>query len=293
MAKKITQAIGPLLALFIVAIIALFSLANPQQAEKIVHSKLFMVFGVIIAIRSLSAIITAFTNPNKIKRIANIIIHLGVMIGLTGVGINGRTKNNGYLFLETGHPGKNFYLNQSFSAINELAITISIDSITDKQVKGFEPAPIIWLQAHSEKENYAIGITYNQPYYHQGIQILFSKLTEPGFPHAYILFIDTDEYLLMHNQRVRLADKTVIYSHAYDPAEQELGLLINGQEQWLKIGESKQAGGHNFSIASADFSQKHGAVFLIKDIRFRFIISAGFGLMLCGLFIYLFDRRKV
>lgn len=293
MIKKISQSFGPLLVLIIVAVIAITSLVSQEKTQLITNSIWFLVFGIIITIRSIAAAISSLRSESNIKRTTSIIIHLGIVIGLIGVGLNQRSRNNGYVFLEFSKGGKNYYLNKNLKTIEELSRTLYLDSLTNKYTKAFEPAPVAWLHYNSAKEAVSFVLTYNHPFDNHGIQFLFANVVEPGFPHSYALTVNKEEYLLMHNQYLQLPNGTIVYSYAYDTEQNRLGFMINHNEYWLQTGETKQINNYTITLESADFSKNQGVILLVKDIKQRAVIYAGFGFMLLGLFVYLFEKRKL
>jgi hypothetical protein len=281
---------GPLLALIVVIFIAIISIIRPEKIQSITGSVWFFIIGVIIAIRSLSAIFT-ISDASRIRRRSSVIIHLGIVIGLIGVFTNERSHKNGYIFLELAGSGKNIYLTKNFKAIDELPFNIRLDSITSKSIKGFQDAPNAWINYTTDHQSVSSFLTYNHPANYQGCQLLLSNLIEPGFPHSYELLIDNDQYQLLHNQKVELPNKLILWSFAYDTDEKQIGLLINNQEHWFQIGESKQINNSVITIQSIDFAQNQGVIFLVKNLRLRPVIFIGFALMLIGLVPLIFEKR--
>jgi hypothetical protein len=276
-----------------VGAVAVVSLSGTEKTDAITHSKPFLVFGIIIIIRSLGAVASSVRNKSNIKRIANIFIHLGVVLGLAGVLLNERSPHNGYVFLELEQGGKNFYLNRNLKTINELPGILQLDSITDKYTKAFSAAPVAHLHYCLEKETSAVTLSFNKPFNYLGQQLLFSNIVEPGFPHSYTIIINNEQYLLLHNQRLQLPDKKIIFSHAYDAADSRLGYFLGQNEYWLQAGQSRQIDNCSITLESVNFSRNPGVILMVKDITLRYLIYAGFGIMLLGLFIYLFDKKKV
>jgi hypothetical protein len=91
------------------------------------------------------------------------------------------------------------------------------------------------------------------------------------------------EYLLLHNQTVRLESGLRVWSFAFDAATRKVGLLVGDEQHWLAAGDSVTVKGRTVRLESATFAPNAGAIFIVNDVRYRFIIFTGFGLMLLGL----------
>ncbi len=290
MTKNYSKIFGPLLILIAVLFIAIISIVRPEKTQIITGSVWFLVFGIIVTIRSLSVVFTV-SNKSYIHKFASIIIHLGIVIGLVGVYINERSHRNGYVFLKLSSTGKNLFLTKNLKAIDELPFTIRLDSITFQSTKGFQPAPYIWVYCSSDNQSMSSYLTYNHPLNYHKCQLLLSNIIEPGFPHTYELTVGNEQYKLLHNQKLRLPDKTYLSSFAYDADENQIGLIINNQEQWFQVGETKQVANNILTITSIDFAQNQGVIFFVKDMKLRLIIFTGFGVMLLSLIPFIFTRR--
>jgi hypothetical protein len=71
-----------------------------------------------------------------------------------------------------------------------------------------------------------------------------------------------------------------------------VGLKVNDQPLWLGIGESTDVRGMRLKLQSAAFATNPGVILLVNDIRYRFVIYVGFGLMLLGLIPPLLRREQ-
>lgn len=227
------------------------------------------------------------------RKYAKIVIHFGLLIGLIGVWLNQSQKTSGYLFLELAGGTKNFFLSKNFQSINEIPFSLRLDSIRTNQQKGFEPAPIVWLQISSNNQNSVQKLSYNQPFYYQGWQLLLSNLVEPGFPLDYELSSDGQTFSLLHNQHLVLPNYKKIWSYGYDSEMKRINLLIGDRSEWLGIGDTLRFDKSKIVLQSINFALHQGVILLVKDIRLRFIIFVGFGLMLVGLIPVLFTKKKL
>ena len=137
----------------------------------------------------------------------------------------------------------------------------------------------------------SVPVTYNRPLKVAGRHVLFSQTAAPGFLTQYEIAVDTTEYLLLHNQVTEPAPGLRVWSFAYDAAEKKVGLMVGNEQQWLGISDSAVVQGRALKLLSATFAAKSGVIFVVNDVRFRFTIFAGFGLMLLGLVPSLVLRR--
>jgi hypothetical protein len=250
-----------------------------------VGSAWFLVAAGLVAIASLLAAMAAFRRrswPSAIQ-------HLGLVIALAGVAVNQTAARNGYLFLEQGAGASNFSLSRDLRRLEELTEPLALDSTTTILTRAFRPAPVAWV---STSERLSRPVTYNQPLMAVGRQLLFSQTVEPGFLNEYELVLDGKEYLLMHNQVIEPSPGLRVWSFAFDADARRVGLMLGSEQQWLGVGDSATVQGRTLRLTSATFAASSGVIFIVNDVRFRFIIFAGFGLMLLGLVPSLFRRRE-
>ncbi len=279
--------IGSILLLGLIALIAITSLNSSETTQQVVNSIFFI--GIILVIVGFGLImnLVAFQKRN-LQSYSRIIVHLGLAIGLVGIWLNQAKTQSGYLFLESSGKAKNFYLNKNLKVIDELPISLKLDSISYKYQKGFNPAPIAWLQINN---NTYKSLTYNRPFYYKNRQFLLSNMIDPGFPHNYELLLNNQPYTLLHNQRLNLPNGITIWSFAYDSEANQIGLMFNNQLEWLEIGDTLRKGNSIIIVESAHFAQHHGIILLVKEIHLRFIIFLGFGLILIGLIPNIFEKK--
>ncbi len=209
------------------------------------------------------------------------------MIALAGVAVNQTAARGGYLFLEQNTGVSNVFLSRDLRRVEELPEPLALDSSTSILTKAFRPAPVAWV---STSAGPARPVTYNRPLTAAGRQLLLSRTVEPGFLHEYELALDGEEYLLTHNQVIEPG--LHVWSFAYDAAARRVGLMLGGEQQWLGVGDSATVQGRALKLLSATFAAHSGVIFIVNDVRFRFIIFTGFGLMLLGLVPPLFRREK-
>jgi len=278
--------LGPIVLIGLITLVAITSSISAGITLPIVNSVFFIGMIIIVICTGLFANLFLL-NKKSLLTYSQTIVHLGLAIGVIGVWLNQTRNQNGYLFLEASGSAKNYYLNKNLKAIDELPIALRIDSITDKYQKGFNPAPIVWLHYNNTQKI----LTYNHPFYFQGIQFLFTNVVDPGFPHTYEISINDQTYNLLHNQKLRLTNGTEIWSNAFDPDSKSIGLMVMNRQEWLGLGDTLRLESSVIVLESVDFAQHHGAILLIKDISLRFIIYLGFGLMLIGLIPMLFKKR--
>jgi hypothetical protein len=250
-----------------------------------VGSAWFLVAAGLVAIASLLAAMAAFRRCSWTSAIQ----HLGLVIALAGVAVNQTAARSGYLFLEQGAGASNFSLSRDLRRLEELTEPLALDSTTTILTRAFRPAPVAWV---STSERLSRPVTYNQPLMAVGRQLLFSQTVEPGFLNEYELVLDGKEYLLMHNQVIEPSPGLRVWSFAFDADARRVGLMLGSEQQWLGVGDSATVQGRTLRLTSATFAASSGVIFIVNDVRFRFIIFAGFGLMLLGLVPSLFRRRE-
>lgn len=281
--------LGPIFLLGLIAFVAIASLINSETTQRLVNSIFFSGTILIIIGFGLITNLIAFQKRN-LQSYSRIIVHLGLAIGFVGVWLNQTKTQNGYLFLESSGKAKNFYLNKNLKVIDELPISLKLDSISYKYQKGFNPAPNAWLQIN---RNTYKSLTYNRPFDYKNRQFLLSNMIDPGFPHNYELLVNNQPYTLLHNQRLNLSDGLTIWSYAYDSEAKQIGLMVDEQLEWLNLRDTLLKGNSIIILESTDFAQHHGVILLVKEIHLRFIIFLGFGLMLIGLIPNLFEKKVI
>jgi hypothetical protein len=274
---------GPLLASALVIAAAMASLFGPGPVQRMVGSVWFLVASGVVAVAGLLAAVTAIRRrswPSALQ-------HVGLVVALAGVAVNQTTARNDYIFLEQGARASNICLSSDLRRVEELPEPLTLDSSTTVLTKAFRPAPVAWVSTSAGPSR---PVTYNQPLMIAGRQLLLSRVVEPGFLTEYEVALDGEEYLLMHNQVIEPGPR--IWSFAYDAEARRVGLMLGGEQRWLGVGDSTTANGRALKLTSATFAAHSGVIFIVNDVRFRFIIFAGFGLMLLGLVSPLFRREK-
>jgi hypothetical protein len=272
-----------LLASALVIAAAVASLFGPEPVLRVVGSGWFLAGAGLSALADLVAAIVAITRRSWPR----VIQHAGLALALAGVVVNQQAGANGYLFLEQAAGARNFYLSRDLRRLEELPVALSLDSIGSIARRGFRPAMVAWV---TPEQGTAWPLTYNRPFARAGRQVLFSQVVAPGFLEEYGFTFGPDEYLLLHNQVAELSGGLRISSFGYDAAERKVGLLLGGNRQWLAAGDSVTVHGATLSLTEAAFAANAGAILIVNDVRFRFVIFAGFGLMLLGLVPPLFRR---
>jgi hypothetical protein len=125
-----------------------------------------------------------------------------------------------------------------------------------------------------------------------GRQLLISQVAAHGFLGEYELTTGGEEYLLMHNQVIEPSPGLRVWSFAFDADARRVGLMLGSEQQWLGVGDSTTVQGRTLRLRSATFAANPGVIFVVNDVRFRFIVFAGFGLMLLGLIPSLFRKAQ-
>jgi hypothetical protein len=276
---------GPLLASALIIAGAVASLFGPGPVQRMVGSAWFLVAAGLVAIASLLAAMAALRRRSWTSAIQ----HLGLVIALAGVAVNQTAARSSYLFLEQGAGASNFSLSRDLRRLEELPEPLALDSTTAILARAFRPAPVAWVSAAGGRSR---PVTYNRPFAVASRRLLLSRVVEPGFLREYELALNGSEYLLMHNQVIEPSPGWRVWSFAFDADARRVGLMLGGDEQWLGIGDSATVHGQTLRLTSATFAASSGVIFIVNDVRFRFIIFAGFGLMLLGLVPSLFRRRE-
>jgi hypothetical protein len=278
-------AASTLLASALIIAAAVASLFGPAPVQKLVGSTWFLAGSGIVALASLLAAAIAASRRSW----SNVVQHVGLVIALTGIAVNQKFAHTGYLFLEQGAGASNFALSRSLRQVEELPEPLALDSLTSVSAKAFQPAPVSWI---SVAGGHSRAVTYNRPLKVAGRQVLLSQVVAPGFLNEYEIALDGAEYLLLHNQVTEPSPGLRLWSFAYDADAERVGLILGNEQRWLGIGESTMVQGRPMKLLSATFAANAGAIFVVNDIRYRFIIYLGFGLALLGLLPPLFRMEK-
>ncbi len=267
--------------MFAAAVACLF---GPESVQRLVGSAWFLAGAGVVAITTLLAIAMAI----KRRSWASVTQHLGLVVALAGVGVNQTTSRSGYLFLEQGVGISNFSLSRDLHRLDELPEPLALDSTTSVLAKAFRPAPVAWVSGSDGRSR---AVTYNRPLNVAGRQVLLSQIAAPGFLYEYEIALDGEEYLLLHNQVTEPSLGLRLWSFAYDAEARHVGLTLGSEQRWLGIGDSVEVRGRNLKLLSATFAANSGAIFIVNDARFRFIVFIGFGLALLGLLPALLRRE--
>ena len=276
-----------MLASALVIAAAVASLFGLGPVQRLVGSAWFLAAVGVVAVASLLAAVAAIRRrswPGAIQ-------HVGLVVALAGVAVNQTAARNGYLFLEQGAGASNFCLSRDLRRVEELPEPLALDSIGSVRARAFRPAPVAWVTAKGKGEM-SKGVTYNRPFTADGRQFLLSRTVEPGFLNEYELALDGEEHPLMLNQVIEPAPGLRVWSFAYNADAHRVGLMLGSEQRWLGVGDSATVQGRTVKLTSATFAADSGVIFVVNDARFRFIIFAGFGLMLLGLVPSLFRREE-
>jgi hypothetical protein len=273
-----------LLTSVLVAAAAVASLFGPEPVKKVVGSAWFLAGTGILALTGLLAAIIAISRRSW----PGIVQHMGLVVALFGVAVNQTATRNGYLFLEQGAGISNLSLSHNLRRIEELPKPLALDSLTSVSAKAFQPAPVAWVTAANGR---SVPVTHNRPLHIAGRQILISQVAARGFLTEYEVALDGTEYLLLHNQVAEPSPGLRLWSFAFDSDAARVGLMLADEQRWLGIGESATVRGRTVKLLSASFAANVGAVFVMNDARYRFIVFLGFGLVLLGLLPPLFRRE--
>jgi len=280
---RLLRRAGPLLALALVAAAAVASLFGLEPVQRLVGSTWFLVLAGLVAGLSLLAGIIAVTRGEW----PGILLHLGLVIGLTGVGLNQLPRRGGYLLLEPGQVS-NLCLSSNLRLVQELPFEVGLDSITERNVPGFRTTPVAWLKVGDRRTS----VTFNEPLDLSGCRVLLARIVDRGFLVDYELEINGQEYVLLHNQHVDLPGGGAAWSFATDVSGQLVALMVNGQQKWLASGDSAIVRGVSLRMGEATFTSSDAAILVLNDVRLRFIIYVGFGLALLGLVPPLLRSRR-
>ena len=275
---------GPLLALALVLSAAVASLFGPEPVQRLVGSAWFLAVAGVVAVASLLATILAVSRRSR----ASMVQHVGLVVALAGVAVNQKFARTSYLFLEQGVGACNFTLSRDLRRVEELPEPLALDSLTSVSAKAFRPAPVAWITIPDGR---SVPVTYNRPLNVAGRQVLLSQIVAPGFLSEYEIALDEAEYMLLHNQVTEPSSGLRLWSFAYDADAGRIGLVLGDEQRWLGIGDSATVQGRVLKLLSATFAANAGAIFVVNDVRYRFIVFIGLGLVLLGLLPPLFKRE--
>ncbi len=267
------------------AVAAVASVFGPEAVARVTGGWWFSAPAVAAAGAALVLSAVGFVRGRR--RVAAIVAHLGLVVGLAGIVLDARAPA-GHLFLEQGAGERNLFLAAGLDRADVLSDPLALDSITETRARGFSPAPLCWLRSAQG----AFPVGYNRPGRAGGVRVLFSRAVEPGFLVEYEVAVDSDEYLLLHNQRVRLADGASVASFGFDPQARTVGLSVAGESSWLGPGATAVVGGHQLTMRQVWFAGNRGAIFRLSDTRFRPLLFAGFGLVLAGVALAMVGRAR-
>ncbi len=270
----------------LVAAAAVASLFGPEPVQRLVGSSWFIAGTGTVILTGLLAAVHAIRRRSW----TGFVQHVGLVVALIGVLINQKAARNGYLFLEQGAGASNFSLSSRLRDVEELPQPLALDSLTAVRTRAFQPAPVAWVTAGAGRSR---PVTYNRPLRIAGRQVLITRVAAPGFLTEYEVMVDGSEYLLLHNQVTEPSPGLQLSSFAYNTDAGRVGLLLGREQHWLGTGESASARGHALKLLSATFARNAGAVFVMNDVRYRFIVFFGFGLVLLGLLPPLFRREAL
>jgi len=275
---------GPLLASALILAAAIGSLFGPEPVQKLVGSPWFLAGAGIVVLASLLAGFVAASRRSWVS----VVQHVGLVIALAGVGINQKAARSSYLFLEQDAGASNFALSRNLRRVVELPQPLTLDSVTSVVAKAFLPAPVAWVALADGRSR---SVTYNRPLNLAGRQVLLSQIAAPGFLNEYELAMDGEEYLLLHNQVSEPSPGLRLWSFAYDAEAGRVGLMLDNEQRWVTVGDSADVQGRKLKLQSATFAANAGAIFVVNDVRYRFIVFLGCGLALLGLLPPLFRRE--
>jgi len=261
------------------------SLFGPKPVLRLAGSAWFIAGAAVVAAAALLAAVLTFRRRAWFSAVQ----HLGLVVALAGVAVNQVASRDGYLFLEQGAGVSNVCLSSDLRRVEELPEPVSLDSTTTLASKAFRHAPVAWVSGSTGSGSQPV--TYSKPFACSGRQLLLSQLVEPGFLAEYEVSVSTGQYLLLHNQILEPEPGLRAWSFGYDAAAKKVGFVLDGEQRWLGIGEGAAAGTGMLRLTSATFAANAGVIFIVNDVRYRFIIFVGFGLMLLGLLPPLFRRK--
>uniref|UniRef100_A0A7C4CAR0 ResB-like domain-containing protein n=1 Tax=candidate division WOR-3 bacterium TaxID=2052148 RepID=A0A7C4CAR0_UNCW3 len=265
-------------ALALAAIAAGASIRGQETTARITGSGWFIVLAGSVALLALvTAVKAAACRPRSCLFILT--AHLGLTAGLAGVGANQLLTRSGYLLLEAQAGPQNCFLDRSLRTVRPLPLPIQLDSITRSERRGFRPAPLAWL---STGQAGSFPVAYSRPLRHAGSEFLLLRPVDPGTPLEVELSLDRTNYLLLHNQHVRLADGRDLWSHSWEPSRNRLALAVGDTLVWLASGDTLRAGNTTIALGAVFLTRRPGAVFAVRFTRLRWLVFAGFGLMLFG-----------
>lgn len=273
-----------MLASALVLSAAVASLFGLEPVQGLVGSTWFLTGTGVIALVSLLAAVIAVSRRSW----SSVVQHFGLVVALAGVLVNQKIAHTDYLFLEQGTGASNSALSHNLRRVEELPAPLALDSLTSVSAKAFRPAPVAWVTVADGRTR---PVTYNRPLKVAGRQVLLSQTVAPGFLSEYEITLDGTEYLLLHNQFTEPSPGLRVWSFAYDADARRVGLTLGNEQRWLGIGESATVQGRALKLLSATFAANAGAILVVNDVRYRYIIFLGFGLALLGLLPPLFRKE--
>jgi hypothetical protein len=274
-----------LLASALVFSAAVASLFGPDPVQRLVGSAWFLAGTGIVALAGLFATVIAVSRRSW----PSMVQHVGLVVALAGVAVNQKFAHTSYLFLEQGAGASNFALSHNLRRVEELPEPLALDSLTSVRAKAFLPAPVAWVTVADGRSR---PVIYNRPLNTAGRQVLVTQITAPGFLREYEVTLGGTEYLLLHNQVTEPSPGLRLWSFAYDTDAGRVGLVLGNEQRWLGIGESTIVQGRPMKLLSATYAANAGAIFVMNDVRYRFIVFLGFGLVLLGLLPPLFRKEE-
>jgi hypothetical protein len=277
---------GPLLASALVLAAAIASLFGPEPVQRLVATPWFLAGVVITALAALIAGILAVARHSW----SSVLQHVGLTLAVIGIAVNQRGAHNGYLYLEQAAGASNLCLSDDSRRVEELPVSLALDSLGTHTSRGFQPAPVTWVTAAGSGKSALVA--YNHPLAFSGRQLLLAGTTEPGYLQEYELAAGQDTYVLQHGQVAEVSPGRDVSSFAYDAAADKVGLQIDTAQHWLSVGDSLVSNGKALKLTQTVFAANAGAVFIVNDVRFRSIIYVGFALMLLGLLPPVFRRES-
>ncbi len=281
--------LGPLAVVVLAGVAAWASLFGQERVSRLAGSVPFLAAGAVVGLAGLWVGLRALLRRRG-RSVASGLVHLGLALGIAGAAANELWSRSGFLLLEAGGGTADAYLERGFERLAALARPVALDSLGVRRRRGFQPAPVAYVSVAGRGIAQAVG--YNRPLRIDGRELVFAGVVESGFLREYELSVDGDTYLLVHGQRVRLADGRQLASFAVDPEEGTLGLRAGGDTAWLRPGEERQLGPSRVAVAGFSVARARGAAFVVRDSRLRPLVFGGFGLTLLGMLLSVWRRRR-
>jgi len=283
--SSIIKRLPVLLLAALAAVAAAASILGPDVVARVTRSFWFLVPGGAAVLAALA--FSIYEVGWQHRPVAGLLAHLGLALGLAGAALSARSVS-GYIFLENQGEARSAFLRAGLDQVDVLPEPLALDSISVRNRRGFRPTFVCWVRGGGT----SAPVAFNQPGRFGGLRLLFNRDVEPGFLLEYELAVGADEYVLLHNQRVRLDDGREMWSFGYDPDEHRVGFMLGGREFWLPEGATAGDGRHQLTLRRAWFALNNGAVFQVSDTRARPFLFSGFGLCLVGIALVLVRRRN-